>query len=374
MTDRIFRQVEFLCEADRLKSVLRANNLMDQSRSENSAEHSWHVALYAMLFGASDRAIAMLLLHDLVEIDAGDHPIHIAHDTEVLTRAEADAAARIFGLADDASALAALWAEFEAATTPDAIVAKRLDHIQPLFQVLFAAHPVPEHLQICRDNIGTGRAARLRSEWPEAIALAQAMLDRQALPASDLGRRLAFLAEADRLKGVQRANTLIDASRSENSAEHSWHVALYTLLLADLAGPGVDVSRVIRMLLIHDLVEIDVGDVPLHSDAGQTGVEATRAAERAAAHRIFGLLPPAQAAEFLALWSEFEDAKTPDAIFARAMDRCQPAMQLLRSGGDGWRRYGAGYDQVASREGARIVQGAPRFWEWLDPQLQAHFR
>ena len=136
------RRFGFLCEADRLKSVERANVLMDLSRPENSAEHSWHVALYAMVFGASDRAIAMLLLHDLVEIDVGDHPIHLNHDAAALAAAEDAAARRLFGMLPGGDAALALWREFEAGQSADARMAKRMDHVQPMFQVLLAPAPL----------------------------------------------------------------------------------------------------------------------------------------------------------------------------------------------------------------------------------------
>ncbi|MCF3972549.1 HD domain-containing protein [Paracoccus salsus] len=373
MADRIGRQIAFLCEVDRLKSVLRANVLMDLSRPENSAEHSWHVALWAMVFGASDSAIAMLLVHDLVEIDVGDHPIHLPHDAKALALDEGRAAARIFGLAPDGNALLATWLEFEAARTDDAVMAKRMDHCQPLFQVLMAPAPLDAHLRIVRDNLSAGRAARLRVEWAEAMDAAQRLLDGGSL-SGDLAAQLRFLAEADALKSVCRANSLIDGSRRENSAEHSWHLAVYALALADLAAPGVDIGRVIRMLLIHDLVEIDVGDVPLHSAQGQAhGSVVVQAAEAAAARRIFGLLPERQAADFLALWLEFEAARSADAIFAKALDRCQPAIQNLKSGGAVWREYGVGYDDIVTRVGARIVPGAPTLWAWLDRELQRFF-
>lgn len=367
-------RVAFLCEADRLKSVDRANVLMDLSRPENSAEHSWHVALYAMVFGASDRAIAMILLHDLVEIDVGDQPIHLDHDATALAAAEAAAARRIFGLSPDAELLLALWTEFEAGLTPDARMAKRMDHIQPLFQVLQAARPLPDHVEIVRANIDRGRAARLAQEWPESIAAGRAMLAGQPAATDDLSRRLAFLAEADQLKSVTRANTLVDGSRRENSAEHSWHLALYALILGCFADAGVDPARVIRMLLIHDLVEIDVGDVPLHSAAGQAhGSAAVQEAEAIAARRIFGLLPEAQAHEFQTLWIEFEAAASPDAVFAKALDRCQPAIQNLRSGGLGWREYQVTFDDIATRVGAKVHLGAPDLWRWLEGGLRSHF-
>lgn len=176
-----------------------------------------------------------------------------------------------------------------------------------------------------------------------------------------LARQMRFLSEADRLKTVLRATTLGDGSRPENSGEHSWHIALYALILADQAGPGVRIDRVIRMLLLHDLVEIDVGDVPIHSANGTAhGSAEVLERERAAADRIFGLLPEDQAAELRALWEEFEAAETPDAVFAKSLDRVQPVMQNLASGGGTWVTYGVTAEQLEARVGAKIARGAPR--------------
>ena len=363
----------FLCEADRLKSVDRASVLMDLSRAENSAEHSWHVALYGMVFGASDRAIQMLLLHDLVEIDCGDHPIHLQHDAAAVQAAENAAAHRLFGILPQGDRLAALWSEFEQAQTPDAQMAKRMDHVQPIMQVLYAPKPLSDHLGIVRDNMASGRAARLRQEWPAIMQAAEALLDGQPVH-GDLGRRLTFLAEADRLKSVYRASLLCDSSRRENSAEHSWHLALYALILMGSADQRVDVSRVIRMLLLHDLVEIDTGDVPLHSANGQAHHSADQmAAERAAADRIFGLLPGSQGHEFRALWEEFEANETPDAIFAKSLDRAQPVMQNIASDGGTWAEFNVTYPQLLERVGSRIERGAPSLWHWLDKRAQIWF-
>ena len=374
MTNRIGQHVNFLCEADRLKSVTRANVLMNLSRAENSAEHSWHVALYAMVFGASDRAIAMLLLHDLVEIDVGDQPIHLDHDVDALNRAELTAARRIFGLSPDADRLLSLWSDFESYGSDDAVIAKRMDHVHPLFQVMQAPNPVPDHVDVVRDNLDRGRAARLAQEWPQVMQAAQLLLDGQPLPDDDLTRRLSFLAEADQLKSVLRANTLIDLSRHENSAEHSWHLALYALAFADLAGPDVDIGRVIRMLLIHDLVEIDVGDVPLHSAGGQAhGSAQIQADEAAAARRIFGLLPQEQGDQLLALWQEFDAQQTPDAIFAKGLDRAQPAIQHLHAGGLGWIEYNVSLTQMETRVGQSVERASPELWAWLHERLACHF-
>lgn len=189
-----------------------------------------------------------------------------------------------------------------------------------------------------------------------------------------LERQFAFLNEADRLKQVMRATTLVDGSRPENSGEHSWHLALYALVLADQAAPGVDISRVIRMLLIHDLVEIDVGDVPIHSQNGQAHASIeTQAAEAKAADRIFGLLPPDLATDLRVLWEEFEAAQTPDALFAKSLDRVQPVMANLTSGGGTWATYNVTYDQLESRVGAKIAKGAPRLWDWVREKARPWF-
>lgn len=190
----------------------------------------------------------------------------------------------------------------------------------------------------------------------------------------DLTSRLAFLQEAAKLSHVQRATSLCDGTRPENSGEHSWHVALFALVMADQAGPGVDIGRVIRMLLIHDLVEIDTGDTPIHSQNGQAhGGAAVLAAEQAAADRIFGLLPPAQAAALRALWEEFEAAESPDAVFAKAIDRVQPVLANLAANGGTWVDYGVTRDQLERRVGDKVRRGAPALWAALAPRIDAFF-
>lgn len=189
-----------------------------------------------------------------------------------------------------------------------------------------------------------------------------------------LDRQFAFLNEADRLKSVLRATTLVDGSRPENSGEHSWHLALYAMVLADHAPADVAIDRVIRMLILHDLVEIDVGDVPIHSANGAAHASAdTVAAEQRAADRIFSLLPPDLATSFRALWDEFEAAQTPDAVFAKSLDRVQPVMANLQSGGGTWATYNVTFDQLESRVGAKIARGAPRLWEWVREKARPWF-
>jgi putative hydrolase of HD superfamily len=189
-----------------------------------------------------------------------------------------------------------------------------------------------------------------------------------------LDAQFAFLNEADRLKSVLRATTLVDGSRPENSGEHSWHLALYALILADQADPEVKIDRVIRMLLIHDLVEIDVGDVPIHSQNGQAHASAaTQAAESQAADRIFGLLPRDLRDDLRVLWEEFEAAQTPDARFAKSLDRVQPVMANLMSGGGTWTTYNVTSDQLDARVGVKIAHGAPALWSWVREKTRAYF-
>jgi putative hydrolases of HD superfamily len=189
-----------------------------------------------------------------------------------------------------------------------------------------------------------------------------------------LNQQMAFLIEADKLKSVLRATTLADGSRRENSGEHSWHLALYALVLADHAPQGVDINRVIKMLLLHDLVEIDVGDVPIHSAGGTAhGSLEIQAAEAQAAHRIFGLLPSDLSDDLRATWEEFERAETPDAIFAKSLDRVQPVVQNLACDGGTWVEYKVSYEQLVARVGQKVARGAPKLWDWISEQARAWF-
>jgi len=186
-----------------------------------------------------------------------------------------------------------------------------------------------------------------------------------------LDAQMAFLNEADKLKSVLRATTLCDGSRHENSGEHSWHIALYALTLGEHAPKGVDINRVIKMLLLHDLVEIDAGDAPIFGDHDISAMEVK---EAKAADRIFGLLPDDQNEELRTIWNEFEAAQTPDAIFAKSLDRFQPPNQNLISNGGSWTDYGVTYETIESRVGSKVAKGAPTLWTWLAPQIKAWFK
>jgi putative hydrolase of HD superfamily len=178
-------------------------------------------------------------------------------------------------------------------------------------------------------------------------------------------RQLAFIVEIDRLKTVLRRTLLADRSRRENSAEHSWHVAVMAPLLAEYAPAGTDVDRVVRMLLVHDLVEIDAGDTFAYDAAGNADRDRR---ERLAADRIFGLLPPDQAAGLRLLWEEFERGESADARFAIALDRLQPLIQNVLAQGGAWRSHGVTQDQVLGRM-RPIAAATPALWVWVETMI-----
>lgn len=180
-----------------------------------------------------------------------------------------------------------------------------------------------------------------------------------------LERQLAFITEIDRLKSVERRTSLADDSRLENSAEHSWHLAMMALVLAEHARESVNVARVVRMVLVHDLVEIDAGDTFCYDAAANVGRE-EREAE--AAERIFGLLPEDQRDTMRALWDEFEARETVEARFANALDRMQPLLNNLATRGGSWRRHSVVKSQVVERV-SPIDEGSERLWEHMSALL-----
>ncbi|VEN73693.1 Phosphohydrolase [Candidatus Desulfarcum epimagneticum] len=163
-----------------------------------------------------------------------------------------------------------------------------------------------------------------------------------------LRQQLDFILEMDRLKHVIRQSYLLGPGRRENSAEHSWHTALMAIVLAEHADEGVDPGRAAKMLLLHDIVEIDAGDTYCYDEEGAVskGERENRAAER-----IFGLLPDDQAKAFREIWEEFEARRTPDAKFAAALDRLMPVLHNFHTRGKSWREHGISREQVLGRTG-----------------------
>ncbi len=188
--------------------------------------------------------------------------------------------------------------------------------------------------------------------------------------ASRIDAQIAFLNEADKLKDQLRATPILSNTRPENSAEHSWHIMLYALTLAEHSNRPIHIDRVLKMLLLHDIVEIDAGDAPIHGDHDPAEQEAK---EIAAAERIFGLLPADQRDEFRSLWEEFEAAESDDAIFAKSIDRVQPVISNLETGGGSWIDYNVTAAQLESRVGVKVRRGAPAVWDALKTRIDSWF-
>lgn len=177
-----------------------------------------------------------------------------------------------------------------------------------------------------------------------------------------------FVLELEKLKGVTRKVRPLGLERYENSAEHSWQLTLFAASVAHLAAEPVDLDRVIRMLLVHDVGEIDAGDVMAFH---VVGAEERSAEELAAVTRIFGLLPDGLGDRFLELWREFESGATPESRFAQAVDRAMPVILNLNNRGQSWRENGISYERVVRRVEGQIRTGCPALWEYLAERLDA---
>ncbi len=175
-----------------------------------------------------------------------------------------------------------------------------------------------------------------------------------------LAHQMAFVLEIDRLKTILRRTYLLDGSRHENTAEHSWHLALMAMVLAEHSDQTINTLHTLKMLLVHDIVEIDAGDTYIYDAAGHEGKAAR---EQQAAQRIFGLLPPDQQAEIHALWQEFEARQTPEARFAAALDRLMPLLHNVHTQGRSWQEHGIHAGQVLARN-AHIADGSQALWQY----------
>ncbi len=177
---------------------------------------------------------------------------------------------------------------------------------------------------------------------------------------TDFEKQIAFIMELDKIKQITRQTYLSDASRKENDAEHSWHLAVMAFVLADHANERIDVLKTIKMALLHDVVEIDAGDTYAYDTAGN---ETKRERELAAADRIFGLLPDAQRDEYRGLWDEFEAMETAEARFANMLDKVQPLLLNDASGGRSWEEHGVKRSQVMARN-ERTHEGSEELWAY----------
>lgn len=178
-----------------------------------------------------------------------------------------------------------------------------------------------------------------------------------ALP-DRIAQQLEFLIAIDALKSINRASRLVSGERFENSAEHSWHLTLFARILAEHANETVDIERVVLMLMVHDIVEIDAGDVPLHAEQNPN----TYVLEQAAADRLFGMLPGDQGALLRQCWDEFEAHESADARFAKAVDRLQPILLNALNNGGSWPDFNVTLEQVQTRCSA-VSKGSDTLWD-----------
>lgn len=173
-------------------------------------------------------------------------------------------------------------------------------------------------------------------------------------------RQLRFLLELDKQKEIMRQTYLADGSRKEGDAEHAWHMAVMAFVLADYANEEIDVLKTLKMILLHDVIEIDAGDTYAYDTEGN---KTKKARELQAADRIYGLLPDDQQAQYKALWEEFEAMETPEAKFANMLDKVQPVLLNHASGGKSWREHEVRKSQILDRN-KRTHEGSARLWEY----------
>jgi putative hydrolases of HD superfamily len=178
----------------------------------------------------------------------------------------------------------------------------------------------------------------------------------------DLLHQIAFIKEIDKVKYIQRKTKLFNSDRNENDAEHSWHLALMAIVLAEHSNESIDVLKVVKMVLIHDIVEIDAGDIFLYdSEVNHDNTDE----ERIAANRIFGLLPEKQAQDFISVWEEFEAGETNEAKFARSMDRLEPLLQNTSNNGETWKEFDVPYKKVYEKKSV-IKEGSKTLWNYAE--------
>jgi len=181
----------------------------------------------------------------------------------------------------------------------------------------------------------------------------------------NLLKQIDFIREIDKLKYIQRRTRLFNSDRHENDAEHSWHLAMMAIILAGHSNTAIDILKVVKMVLIHDIVEIDAGDTFIYdTQKNHTNTEE----ELVAAKRIFGLLPADQAAELIEIWQEFEEGQTAEAKFAKSMDRLEPLLQNTSNNGGTWAEYNVDYQKVYDKKKV-IKEGSSSIWHFAENLL-----
>lgn len=178
----------------------------------------------------------------------------------------------------------------------------------------------------------------------------------------DLLKQIEFIKEIDKLKYIQRKTKLFNSDRNENDAEHSWHLAMMAIILWQHSNVPIDVLKVVKMVLIHDIVEIDAGDTFIY-DTQKDHTNTNE--ERLAAARIFGILPKQQAEDMIAIWEEFEAGESDEAKFAKSMDRLEPLLQNASNNGGTWKEFGVGYEKVFEKKKV-IKNGSEEIWAYAE--------
>lgn len=185
-----------------------------------------------------------------------------------------------------------------------------------------------------------------------------------------LEQQLKFIKEIDKIKYIQRRTKLFHSNRPENDAEHSWHLAMMVLILCEHSNQEIDLLKVIKMVLIHDIVEIDSGDIFIY-DTNKNHNNTHE--ELKAAQRIFGLLPKEQADDLIDLWLEFEEGKTKEAKFAKAMDRLEPILQNISNNGGTWKEYKVSHQKVYQKTQS-IEKGSEELWSYSKQMIDAYYQ
>lgn len=377
-------RLPFFLATDALKEVRRANWIRGEARFETVAEHCWHATLLAMLLADAapdgtdhNRVRDLLIVHDLVEVYAGDTPIWDVALRETEAERELAAGARLMVLlpSDVSPTLELLWREFQVQTTNEARFARAIDTLHPLLMSWAeGGHGYSEEaitptalLERKRPTI-----AAYSILWELVVEVIQSAVNRGSLPVDDfiqcgdetlpltaLSSRLEFFLAADALKEVRRANRVHASMRYETVAEHCWHSSLLALLFADAAPERIDQDRVRDLLTIHDLVEVYAGDTPLWNDELR-GTEVER--ERHAASRLLALLPDDIEQRFHSLIHEFLDQQTEEARFARAVDSLHPLLVSWTEGGQGHPEHAFTPSWLIERK-RPTVSPYPELWE-----------
>lgn len=187
-------------------------------------------------------------------------------------------------------------------------------------------------------------------------------LNQELMVQENLLKQIEFIKEIDKIKYIQRRTKLFNSDRNENDAEHSWHLAMMAIVLNEYSDAKIDILKVIKMVLIHDIVEIDAGDTFIYD---QNKNHENTDEELKAAERIFGILPEKQAKEFIEIWKEFEDGISNEAKFARSMDRLEPLLQNTSNNGGTWKEYGVKYQTVYDKKKA-IQNGSSELWKYAE--------